>query len=56
MLTTTGIILIIVAFVAGAFVGVLLGRRSARANEYTDQLMARLKAAEAKLKSYQQGL
>lgn len=45
-------------FAAGAFLGVLLGRRSSTANAYTDRILEeskelreRLEAAKAKLKA-----
>ncbi len=55
MITTGSIVLIALAFVLGAFIGVLLGRRSDRANAYTDEIMVRLKAAEAKIKALKPG-
>ncbi len=51
-MTTSIIVVGFLALVIGAVIGVLLGRRSARANEYTDEILRRLKDAEAKLKSY----
>lgn len=54
---THPLVVFAVAFVLGAFLGVLLGRRSSTANAYTDRILEeskelreRLEAAKAKLK------
>lgn len=44
------VIVLVLVFAAGCFVGVMLGRRSSSANLYADRIQAKLDEAEARIR------